>query len=156
MKIIINSDQSFARAVGTLSAEYKEHKHLTLSVKAGVDRTVQQNALWAAMYKRLHQFNVFESAQEAKKYCKLLIGVPILLEESPDFGVAWRDHFGCLSYEQQLELMGPCSLFGPEGFPVTRLFTRPQGRRYTDDLANYPDFIHQSVTFRDLLDGGDK
>jgi hypothetical protein len=149
--MIVNSDRSFASMVGTISAEYKEHKHLTISVKAGVDRTVQQNRLWASMYKRLDQFNAFESAIEAKKYCKLMIGVPILNEESEDFRQSWTKHFGHLRYEDQLELMGPCSLFGPEGFPVTRLFTREQGRRYTENLNSHPEFIHQAVTFNDLL-----
>lgn len=153
MKLIINSDGAFSRAVGTISAEYQQHKHLTLTVKAGIDRTAQQNRLWAAMYKRLQQHGLFETGIEAKKYCKLLVGVPILLEESPDFAVAWRDHFGCLGYEEQIEMMGPCSLFGAEGFPVTRLFTRPQGRRYTEDLANHHEFVVKCVSFHDLLRG---
>ena len=40
-------------------------------------------------------------------------------------------------------------LFGPDGFPVTRLFNRAQGVAYTERIAAY--FTGQGVVFTDLL-----
>ena len=54
-----------------------------------------------------------------------------------------------LTYETKLELMGPCALFGPDGFPVTRLFDRAQGIAYTDKIV--ADWSQRGVVFDDLL-----
>jgi hypothetical protein len=54
-----------------------------------------------------------------------------------------------LSYEKKLDLMGSCPLFGPDGFPVTRLFNRAQGIQYTDRIA--ADFTVRGGVFADLL-----
>ena len=45
--------------------------------------------------------------------------------------------------------MGPCAMFGPDGFPVTRLFNRAQGMAYTDRIA--AEFSAKGVVFTDLL-----
>ncbi|MNP52197.1 hypothetical protein D3C76_1465730 [compost metagenome] len=45
--------------------------------------------------------------------------------------------------------MGPCAMFGPDGFPVTRLFNRAQGCQYTDRIVE--EFAPQGVHFADLL-----
>ena len=54
-----------------------------------------------------------------------------------------------LDYEVKLRLMGPCAMFGPDGFPVTRLFNRAQGCMYTDRIVD--EFGPKGVHFADLL-----
>jgi hypothetical protein len=75
--------------------------------------------------------------------------VQILLNEEDDFRAAWYQTMRHLSYGQKLEMMGGCSLFGPDGFPVTRLFSRAQGIAYTDRIV--ADFTGRGVVFTDLL-----
>jgi len=45
--------------------------------------------------------------------------------------------------------MGNCNLYGPDGFPVTRLFNRQQGIMYTDRIVS--EFGPQGVVFDDIL-----
>ncbi|MNW18171.1 hypothetical protein D3C71_2176210 [compost metagenome] len=54
-----------------------------------------------------------------------------------------------LTYAEKLDLMGENPLFGPDGFPVTRLFSRAQGIAYTDRIVS--DFTERGVVFADLL-----
>ena len=150
-KIIINSELSFVSAVGELRADFIEHKHLTLGWKAGVDRSVQVNRLWGAMYKRLHQFGLFTSFNDARSYCKLYIAVPILMRDCEDFKLGWYEHFAHVTNERLLEYMGPNKLFGPNGFPVTSLFSRKQGTEYTNAIADNHDFVASCISFADLL-----
>lgn len=87
--------------------------------------------------------------EDARRYCKLHFGVPIMRKVNEDFRNAWNVSFLLLTYETKLELMGPCALFGPDGFPVTRLFDRAQGIQYTDRIV--AEFSGKGVVFDDLL-----
>jgi len=150
-KIIVNSDLSLANFFGVVSAKYQEHKHLTITIREGVDRTVQVNNLWQAMYKRLADYKLFCDSREARSYCKLMIGVPILLSQSAEFREGWNRIFRTLGYEEQVRLMGANSLFGPNGFPVTSLFNRKQGSEYVNNIADHSTFVERRVNFGDLL-----
>lgn len=55
MKILINSQDKLTEAVTALQRTFAEKKYLTIQVKTGRDRTLDQNALWFAMYKRIAQ-----------------------------------------------------------------------------------------------------
>ena len=115
----------------------------------GKDRTLDQNALWFAMYQRIAQMTEIGDVEDARRYCKLHFGVPIMRRDCPEFRDGWNRMFLHLTYEQKLELMGPCALFGPDGFPVTRLFDRAQGIAYTDQIV--AEFSARGVVFSDLL-----
>ena len=66
------------------------------------------------------------------------------------FRQPWESPTSCLMIRfTKLELMGPCALFGPDGFPVTRLFDRAQGIAYTDKIV--AEFSAKGVVFDDLL-----
>ena len=152
-KCIVNSVGSLARALGKLQADLSKHKYLRLSWSFGRDRSLEQNALWAGMYKRLYQFGVFASEADAKSYCKLHIGIPIMRRVSEDFRSQYDEFVRPLPYEKKLELMGNCPLLGPDGFPVTRLFGRTDGVEYTSSIADHPRFVDAGVNFEDLLNG---
>lgn len=148
-KVSVNSAARLSEAITKLTAAYREHKFVVVSMRPGKDRTLDQNALWFAMYQRIAEMTQIGDVEDARRYCKLHFGVPIMRKASEDFRHAWNVSFLLLTYETKLELMGPCALFGPDGFPVTRLFDRAQGIAYTDQIA--AEFAGRGVVFDDLL-----
>ncbi len=148
-KISVNCQAKLTEAITCLTAMYRDKKFVVVSLRPGKDRTLDQNALWFAMYKRISDMTQIGDAGEARKYCKLHIGVQILLNEDAGFQAEWYRVMRHLPYETKLAMMGECHLFGPDGFPVTSLFNRAQGVQYTDRMANY--FTGQGVVFTDLL-----
>lgn len=151
-RISVNSAARLSEAITRLTAMYRERKYVVVSLRPGKDRTLDQNALWFAMYQRIAQMTQIGDVEDARRYCKLHLGVPIMRKASEDFRHAWNVSFLLLTYETKLELMGPCALFGPDGFPVTRLFDRAQGIAYTDKIAE--EFTAKGVVFDDLLSEG--
>lgn len=150
-RISVNSSSKLSEAITKLTAAFREHKFVVVSYRPGKDRTLDQNALWFAMYQRIAQMTEIGDVEDARKYCKLHFGVPIMRKADEDFRHAWGVSFLLLTYETKLELMGPCALFGPDGFPVTRLFDRAQGIAYTDKIVS--EFGAKGVVFDDLLGG---
>jgi len=120
-----------------------------VSLRPGKDRTLDQNALWFAFYKRIAEMTQIGDAGDARRYCKLHIGVQILLNEDAEFQQAWYRVMRHLPYEEKLAMMGECKLFGPDGFPVTSLFNRAQGVAYTDRIL--AEFTPKGVFFGDLV-----
>ena len=150
-RISVSSAAKLSEAITKLTAAFREHKFVVVSYRPGKDRTLDQNALWFAMYQRIAQMTEIGDVEDARKYCKLHFGVPIMRRADEDFRHAWGVSFLLLAYETKLELMGPCALFGPDGFPVTRLFDRAQGIAYTDKIVS--EFGAKGVVFDDLLGG---
>lgn len=148
-KVVVNSAARLSEAITRLTTAYKENKYAVVTIRLGKDRTLDQNALWFALYKRIADTTEIGDAEEARKYCKLHHGVPIMRRDCEDFRHGWNVSFLMLTYETKLELMGPCALFGPDGFPVTRLFDRKQGIEYTNRIVE--EFSAKGVFFGDLL-----
>lgn len=148
-KLSVNSAAKLSEAITRLTAAYREHKFVVVSFRPGKDRTLDQNALWFALYQRIAQMTEIGDVDDARRYCKLHFGVPIMRKANEDFRNAWNVSFLLLTYETKLELMGECALFGPDGFPVTRLFDRAQGIVYTDKIVT--EFSSKGVVFDDLL-----
>ncbi|MEB2514809.1 hypothetical protein SOP85_05085 [Pseudomonas sp. YuFO20] len=148
-KISVNSQAKLSEAITSLTAMYRDKKFVVVSLRPGKDRTLDQNALWFSLYQRIAAMTQIGDVEDARRYCKLHFGVQILLNEEDDFRAAWYQTMRHLSYGQKLEMMGGCSLFGPDGFPVTRLFSRAQGIAYTDRIV--ADFTGRGVVFTDLL-----
>lgn len=148
-KISVNCQEKLSEAITALNAMYKAKKYVVVSLRPGKDRTLDQNALWFAMYKRISEMTQIGEPADARRYCKLHFGVQILLNEDSGFQAAWYRVMRHLPYEEKLALMGEHKLFGPDGFPVTSLFNRAQGIQYTDRMAAY--FTGQGVVFSDLL-----
>lgn len=148
-KISVNSASKLSEAITKLSAMYRDKKFVVVSLRPGKDRTLDQNALWFAFYKRIAEMTQIGEAADARRYCKLHIGVQILLNEDAEFQQAWYRVMRHLPYEEKLAMMGDCKLFGPDGFPVTSLFNRAQGVAYTDRIV--VEFSGKGVFFGDLL-----
>jgi len=148
-KISVNCQAKLSEAITAISAMYRDKKFVVVSLRPGKDRTLDQNRLWFAMYKRIAEMTQIGDAADARCYCKLHIGVQILLNEDAGFQAEWYRVMRHLPYEAKLALMGECKLFGPDGFPVTSLFNRAQGVAYTDRIV--ARFAPQGVYFDDLL-----
>lgn len=148
-KISVNSQAKLSEAITMLTRLYRDKKFVVVSMRPGKDRTLDQNALWFAFYKRIAEMTQIGDASEARKYCKLHHGVQILINEDEDYRAAWHRTTKHLNYEEKLDLMGDCKLLGPDGFPVTSLFNRAQGIAYTERVV--ADFSAKGVVFGDLL-----
>jgi hypothetical protein len=148
-KISVNSQARLAEAITRLNTMFRDKQCAVVSLRPGKDRTLDQNALWLALYQRVAEMTQIGDTEDARRYCKLHFGVQILLNEDADFREGWCHTLRHLSYGQKLDLMGGCALFSPDGFPVTRLFNRARGSQYTDRIA--VDFTARGVVFTDLL-----
>lgn len=159
MKLVANSKSSFADAVIELQKLWNQKKYLRITATTNKDRSLDQNALWAAMYERISVTQgdgTADDIAQVKSYCKLMIGVPILRRDDEQFEKGWRRYFANRSFEEQLYLMGGNALFGPDGFPVTRLFDTKQGAEYTDAIPRHYSSNGVYIFFNDLLDGKNK
>lgn len=148
-KVAVNGPVRLSEAIHKLTTMYKEHKYVVVAMRPGKDRTLDQNALWFSIYQRIADTTDMGDVEDVRRYCKLHHGVPIMRRDDEEFRRGWNRLFLYLSYEEKLELMGPCALFGPDGFPVTRLFSRTQGIEYTNKVVD--EFRARGVFFDDLL-----
>lgn len=148
-RISVNSNAKLSEAVSRLTKLWRDSHYVVVSLRVGRDRTLDQNALWFSLYQRITEMTQIGEVEDARRICKLHHGVPIMRRDDPDFRDGWNRIFLHLTYEEKLALMGECSLFGPDGFPVTRLFNRAQGVEYTNRVVDA--FRAQGVLFDDLL-----
>lgn len=160
MKLVANSSRSLSDAIVTIQKLWNEKHYVRISVSTGRDRTLDQNALWFALYTRISEVLGDGSAEDIsywRAFCKLRCGVPILQVHSEDFRQRWHcivlSNPALQSWGAQMKLMRD-PMFGQDGFPVTRLFTTKQGAEYTDSVVR--TFSAQGVYFEDLLDGSNR
>jgi len=148
-KISVNSQAKLSEAITMLTRLFRDKKFVVVSMRPGKDRTLDQNALWFAMYERIAKSTEMGDIEDVRRYCKLHLGVSIMRAGCAEFRTGWAESFIHLDYNVKLRLMGPCAMFGPDGFPVTRLFDRAQGCQYTDRIVE--EFSRKGVFFGDLL-----
>ncbi|MDP4546506.1 hypothetical protein [Marinobacter sp. MDS2] len=129
-EIVINSEPSLRKALRDVEAEYREHKFLRLRTKAGVGRSLDQNAISHAWYNDI-ALQIADTPENVKCECKLRFGVPILRAEDPDFREMYDNSIlRNLTYEQKLKAM--------RYMPVTSNMTKPQLSRYLQHVqASY-------------------
>jgi hypothetical protein len=154
MATVVNSESSLRAFWDKLCDEFARSKYLKISISTRKNRTLNQNALWAAMYQRISDTIGDGSAMDVaqiKAEAKLICGVPILRRDRPDFADGWQDFFASRSYEWQLKMMGPNPLFGENGFPVTSLFNTAQGAEYTKAIEFF--YSNFGVNFSDIFNG---
>jgi hypothetical protein len=158
IKLLANSERSLNDALSTIAKTWREKKYCRITLSTGRDRSLDQNALWFAMYERISTYKGDGSAADIRywrAHCKLSCGVPILQAHSDEFRARWNSIVLCnpnfQNWEAQINLMMD-PMFGQDGFPVTRLMDTSQGAEYTDSIVrHFPD-----VYFEDLLDDSDK
>lgn len=128
--LVINSQESLQKALGGLRDLFGKHKFLRVSVKAGVDRSMPQNALTHAWYGQLARELPEDDELGWKCYCKLNFGVPILRAEDEQFREFYDGAIkGALSYEQKLAAM--------KYLPVTSHMTKVQLSKYAEAVQQH-------------------
>ena len=93
---------------------------------------MEQNRLQRLWLKEACEQLQDETIEEKRGYCKLHFGVPILRNENDEFKAAYDKIIMPHTYEDKLQMM-----MLPLDFPVTRLMTTGQHKRYLDDVYHF-------------------
>lgn len=104
----------------------------TISVRKGKHRSPEQNRLQRLWCNEAAEQLGDETAEEKRAYCKLHFGIPILRAELDEYCAAYDKYIRPLSYEAKLAMMAV-----PLDYPVTRLMTTGQKKRYLDDIWHH-------------------
>lgn len=104
----------------------------TLTLTDGKHRTTAQNKLQHMWMAEIAQQRGDMTPDEARAYCKLTIGVPLLREENEAFRLKYDEVVRPLPYEQKLAIM-----MEPLDLPVTRLMTTKQKTEYLDRISRH-------------------
>lgn len=128
--LVINSSESLQRAIGDLRDLWNAHKFLRVDIKAGKDRSLDQNAISHAWYQQLSRELREDDALGWKCFCKLNFAVPIMRTEDTEF----REFYDAaikstLSYEEKLDAM--------KFLPVTSLMTKAQLSTYLEAMQGH-------------------
>jgi hypothetical protein len=134
--ITINSEVSLQTFIGDIREQWNRHKFLRVTVKAGKDRSLDQNAISHAWYEQLARELREYDALGWKCECKLLHGVPILRAEDPEFR---RFYDGAI----KATLMYPEKLAAMKFVPVTSLMTKQQLSKYLEAMREH--FLRRGV-----------
>lgn len=126
MKLVINSDSRLSEAIGGLRTAYAKDRYLTVNIKAGKPRSLDQNALSFAWYEQVAEELREQTINQVRRENKLVVGVPILRAEEEDFRKVYDSSLKMLPYEQKLELM--------DFIPVTSLMNTNQLSQYLEGM----------------------
>ncbi len=110
----------------------------TVSLMDGKHRTNDQNRLQRLWMTEISAQLGDRTPEEARGYCKLTIGVPLLREENDVFRAKYDSVVKPLTYEQKLAIM-----MEPLDLPVTRIMTTRQKTAYLDGIFRH--FSEQGV-----------
>ena len=113
-----NSEESLQRTLGDLRGLWQQHKYLRITVKAGKDRSGEQNRIFHAWMGQLARELPENDALAWKCFCKLHYGVPILRAEDEEFRLKYDAAVKPMIYGQKLIIM--------EFWPVTSIMTVAQ------------------------------
>ena len=114
-------------------------------------RSLDQNALQHVWYSEIESQGREMSAGEARRYCKLTIGVPIMRGGDTPLCDKFRHGWDALikprlTYEEKLELM--------DWFAVTSLMNKDQMRRYLETMQR--TFAGKGVSLTGIGKGQDQ
>ena len=121
-------------------------KPLTVTIEQGIHgkRSLEQNKLQRLWINELAEQGDM-TAEEYRAFCKLHIGVPILRNENEKFRQSYDEHMKWRDYQEKLRFMAE-----PFDFPVTRLMTVKQHKKFLDEL--YICFTSQGFILTDPED----
>ena len=105
---------------------------LTVTIKEGIDRSLEQNRLQQKWHTEAAQQLKDESAEDKRAYCKLVYGVPIRRENDEVFKDIYDKTIRPLEYEQKLEIMKV-----PIDLPVTRDMKVKEMKEYLDKIYQF-------------------
>lgn len=104
----------------------------TLTITDGKHRSTAQNRLQHMWMKEISEQRGDITPAEARAYCKLTIGIPILREQNEAFRLRYDEILKPLSYEQKLAIMSE-----PLNLPVTSLMSTKQLTEYLEGIIRH-------------------
>jgi hypothetical protein len=104
----------------------------TMTITDGAPRSKAQNRLLHKWMGEIANQKGDLSADEARAYCKLTIGVPILRQQNAAFKERYDEILKPLSYEQKLAIMSE-----PLNLPVTSLMSTKQLTEYLEAIIRH-------------------
>lgn len=104
----------------------------TVSIVQGKHRSTAQNRMQRRWMAEIAEQLGDITPEEARGYCKLHIGVPILRAGNEAFRIRYDEILKSLPYEQKLALMQE-----PLDLPVTRFMTTKQKTEYLDTVQRH-------------------
>ena len=139
---IIDSEQRLKDHKNYITKLWSEKKYLRISILIGRDRTVDQNRLSWDIYRDLHKAGKFDTLTDARAYCKLTHGLPILMAEDEAFR-GGLDKFGKYHFTYETKLL---MMVEPINLAVTSRMTRKQFSEYVDAIGRaFPDVEIRSL-----------
>jgi len=94
-------------------------------------RSIEQNKL-QRLWLNEAQEQGDNTSEWYRGWCKLQLGVAILINEHEQFAEQWQRLFGHLTWEQKHEMM-----MVPLDFPVTRIMSTKQKKKYLDHMYDH-------------------
>ncbi len=127
-RLIRNEDER------TMAARFVEGRSypFTLTITDGKPRSTAQNRLLHKWMGEIAEQKGDVTADEARAYCKLTIGVPILRQQNAAFKERYDEILKPLSYEQKLAIMSE-----PLNLPVTSLMSTKQLTEYLEGIIRH-------------------
>lgn len=141
--MFVNSKQTLSKVIGDIRVMWDEHKYLRVTVTAGRDRSLQQNAISHAWYQQIADELREDSPLGVKRFCKLTIGVPILRAEDDEFRAGYDKVIRPLSYELKFDAM--------DILPVTSRMNTTQLSAYLETMQSR--YLARGVVLEFPMDG---
>ncbi len=92
-------------------------------------RSLEQNALWAVWYSQIAK-HMGQTVIEAKSFCKLHFGIPLLREQDAEFKLLYDGQIKKnITYEAKLKLM--------ELIKVSSLLSKHNGKKYQSAIQQH-------------------
>lgn len=129
MRLQVNSVSTLSDAIGSMRAEFKAHKFLTVSMTTGKSRTLAQNSLSHAWYSQVAKEEGEYTEGEIKCLCKFYFGLPILRGDDVHFNHVMMQTIDPLAYEAKIMAMNL--------LPVTSLMNTEQLGRYLEAVQKH-------------------
>lgn len=126
---LIQSD--YDRTMAAKLVEARQYP-FTLTVTDGKPRSNAQNRLLHKWMQEIAEQKGDITAEEARAYCKLTIGIPILRTQNAAFKERYDEILKPLGYEQKLSLMSE-----PLNLPVTSLMSTKQLTEYLEGIIRH-------------------
>ena len=101
-------------------------------------RSASQNRLMHMWFREIEKSEIGMDAIDARAWCKLHIGIPLLRAENEKFRTMYDEVLKGLSYPKKLALMAD-----PLDLPVTRVMTPKQMTHFLDEVFKH--FSEQGV-----------
>lgn len=126
MRAAVYSEPRLQQVIGDLRRDFKATGYLRLSWSAEKDRSNKQNGLSHIWYEQVSSELGEHTPAQAKCFCKLHYGVPIMRRDDEDFKQLYDATIKPMPYETKLKAIGL--------IPVTSLMNVSQLSEYLTEM----------------------